>query len=96
MRCVPKRTGRGIVCEKCKYVFPVAEAELEQWGGDLNKISRRCKVLGLGDYAAAFLAIWGVTPERVNAIRKRLGLKKPCKCDKRRDQFNELGRKLGL
>lgn len=61
----------------------------------LERIHFHCRVLGPGDYLSAFLAIWGVTPDRVNAIKKRLGLK-PCKCGKRRDQFNELGRKLGL
>ena len=88
MECRAIRKSGGIECARCHISIPVTEKELAVFGGNLSRIHRSCQAPGLGDYAAAFLGAWGITPRAVNAIKERLGMKKPCKCPERRERLN--------
>ena len=58
-----------------------------------GKIFAPCKVWGAGDYLAAFLGIFGITPQAVNKARRAIGIKKPCGCNKHTEGINQVGEK---
>ena len=69
-------------CIACGFVGPCRDAR------------RQCTASqrpGLGDMVKAGLTSIGITEERVS---KAIG--RPCKCSKRAEQLNELGRKIGI
>jgi hypothetical protein len=52
--------------------------------------------LGLGDHVSAALHRIGITPERYGNAKAAVGLKRKCRCRKRQQRLNELGRKIGI
>ena len=56
-----------------------------------NVVYHFCKRPGLGDMVAAGLAAVGITPERVSAV-----IGKDCGCSKRKQAWNEFGRRIGI
>lgn len=45
---------------------------------------------------AAGLEAIGITKERYQIAKEKLGLQRSCNCGKRQKRLNEIGRKLGI
>lgn len=51
---------------------------------------------GLGDMLAAGLEAVGITKERYQIAKEKLGLQRSCNCGRRQKKLNELGKKIGI
>lgn len=91
MRCeweefgLPDERGwRTVRCKQCGFVTAPTPHEKAS-------VHRMCDRPGMGDYLSWGLSMIGITKARIAWITG-----KKCDCDKRQDELNELGKKLGL
>lgn len=54
-----------------------------------EKIFATCRVIGWGDYVTYYLALLGITKQRIEWITR-----KPCGCEERASQLNSWGERL--
>jgi hypothetical protein len=56
---------------------------------EASNIHARCKVIGWGDYLTYWLALFGLTKQRIEWITR-----KPCGCEERQEKLNTWGERL--
>ena len=85
------RGWRPVKCKRCQRQYGLTPHPPERFNA-------RCRVLPFfwefGHWLTLLLGIFGISKSGVNWIRYRLGLKKPCGCDKREAALNTIGERF--
>jgi hypothetical protein len=83
---VDERGWRKVRCTRCGRLSGYTPHPHE-------RIFATCRVLGWGDYVSLFLALFGITKGRANAVARRLGFRN-CRCRERQERVNRAGEAL--
>ena len=90
MKCmfIPHDGDCAFRCERCgRLAFPRTHCEPK-------RIHAVCRVPGVGDWLAYYLAWLGVTKDRVRRVKGWLGLARQCGCQERQEKLNRWGHRL--
>ncbi len=74
-------------CDRCGRIVKILNED--------TPIHAICKP-GLGDRVESTLSAFGITKARVNWVRKKFGITKPCKCPQVQEALNEMGKSIGF
>lgn len=90
MKCDFVPVGDGSFrCRRCQ--------RLPVWPNDHSdpaRIHATCRLPGVGDWAAYYLAWFGLTKDRVRRVKGWLGLQRKCGCQERQETVNRWGHRL--